>query len=377
MTERYRVGELRPSQILLNFGIGSVVDLPGLSVMIMGLNDWDISRSREIGEPRLLAAVQRHLGPQVDRLLAPPAAPDSGLAPGPFDESLLVGVPVATFPRWVVCPACRLLAPLSSGLFELHADSVRPDRTRYVHRNCNRSPRPPAVNPARFLVACERGHLDDFPWAWFVHRDGPACAAALRFSELGASGEAAELQVMCDGCGRQRRMVEAFGDEEDPKLPGCRGRRPHLRDHEENCSEAVRAILLGASNSWFPVVLSALSVPSASGRLEQLVESHWPLLGRARSREIVTFARETGQLAAFGSAWSDNQIWEAVEARRAGDGRAEESDDLRGPEWALLSSPDPARNTADFRLRQVPPPNGSLITSRGWSWASGCGRCAR
>ena len=293
MSARYRVGELRPSQLLFSFGVGSVVDLPGLSVMVMGLNDWDVSRAREIGEPRLLAAVQRHLGDQVTRLLTPPMAPDSAFAAGPFDESVLVGVPVATFPRWVVCPGCRLLAPLASGLFQLKTDPWRPDRTRYVHQNCNRSPRPPAVNPARFLVACERGHLDDFPWLWFVHRDAPPCVAALRFSELGASGEAAELQVACDGCGRQRRMVEAFGDEDRPGLPSCRGRRPHLRDHEEGCTEESRAILLGASNSWFPVRLSALSVPSGSGRLAALVESHWPILGRARSIEMVTFARET------------------------------------------------------------------------------------
>lgn len=38
--ERPRVGELRPSQILTTFGVGSIVDLPHLSVMVMGLEDW-------------------------------------------------------------------------------------------------------------------------------------------------------------------------------------------------------------------------------------------------------------------------------------------------------------------------------------------------
>ncbi|MEY3334184.1 MAG: hypothetical protein RLZZ176_2487, partial [Cyanobacteriota bacterium] len=34
---KYKVGELRPSQILFSFGVGAVLDLPNLSVMVMGL----------------------------------------------------------------------------------------------------------------------------------------------------------------------------------------------------------------------------------------------------------------------------------------------------------------------------------------------------
>ena len=78
-----------------------------------------------------------------------------------------MGVPVAPFPRWMLCPWCRLLAPLSSGLFILKLDPYRPDRRRYVHRTALPG-KPPTVVPARFLVACEHGHLDDFPWV-FVH----------------------------------------------------------------------------------------------------------------------------------------------------------------------------------------------------------------
>ena len=36
-----RVGELRPSQLLHTFGVGALVDLPNLSVVVMGLNDWE------------------------------------------------------------------------------------------------------------------------------------------------------------------------------------------------------------------------------------------------------------------------------------------------------------------------------------------------
>src|SRR5213080_5014762 len=71
------VGELRPSQALTTFGIGSLIDLPNLSVMVMGLEDWPIAHSVEIGEERLLASVQNVLGPQVTRLLTAPKAPET------------------------------------------------------------------------------------------------------------------------------------------------------------------------------------------------------------------------------------------------------------------------------------------------------------
>src|SRR5262249_884012 len=214
-----------------------------------------------------------------------------------------------------VCPACRLLAPLGSGLFTLKVDAYRPDRTRYVHQGCPRTAKPPSVNPARFLVACEHGHLDDFPWLWFVHGGQGACPRPLAFSELGASGEAAEVLVSCNQCQAKRFMVEAFGEQGSANLPACRGRRPHLRDYEERCAEEAKAILLGASNSWFPIVLSVLSIPVASGRLEQLVEEHWAVLGKTTSKEMVAFAQSIGQLAPLAK-YTVDQVWAAVEARR-------------------------------------------------------------
>ncbi len=107
--ERPRVGELRPSQILTTFGIGAIVDLPHLSVMVMGLEDWPSTDYREINEERLLASVRSALGKQVATLRSPPVIPDTDRT-SPFEEQSNIGVPVAPFPRWLVCPRCRRLA---------------------------------------------------------------------------------------------------------------------------------------------------------------------------------------------------------------------------------------------------------------------------
>src|SRR4029079_8514400 len=117
------------------------------------LEDWPVQQGIPITEERLLASVREDLGPQVAQLIAPPPAPDIPVGALPDDAVQTVGVPVASFPRWLVCPQCRLLAPISSGLFELVPHLFRPERTHYRHRNCNAKRVNPAL-PIRFLTAC-------------------------------------------------------------------------------------------------------------------------------------------------------------------------------------------------------------------------------
>jgi hypothetical protein len=358
-SDKRRIGEIRPSQLLYNCGVGSVVELPNLSVMVMGLDDWPMEQgATEISEPRLLKAVQQELGPQVDRLLTPPVAADTvGAQPGPFDDTASVGVPVAPFPRWQVCPYCRLLAPIHSGLFELRLDPYRKDKSRYVHRICAKPGKPPNVVPARFLVACEHGHLDDFPWVEFVHRGRLDCSYQLRLYELGASGEVADIQVECVKCGLKRRLAEAFSEEGRDELARCRGRSPHLRKYDESqCEGRQRAILLGASNSWFPIMLAVLSIPSTTDKLGQLVEMNWAELEECESARDVKLKRKLLRgLVIF----SEDQIWDAIVKRKDASGQEKvEFPDLREPEWEVFSNHDPSLNSRDFKLREVEPPKG-------------------
>ncbi len=358
--KKYRVGELRPNQVLFTYGIGSIVDLPYISTIVMGLEDWEQPYPTMIGEERLLQAVQAILGPQVSWLLAPPEAPESPAGPlNPFDDRYTVGVPVAAFPRWMLCPRCRSLASLDSGLFQLKADVFRPDKTRYVHVNCPSAGAPPPVVPARFLVACKYGHLDDFPWFYFVHGEIP-CKARLKLRELGVSGEAADIHVVCETCGKQRRMSDAFGQEGRNTLPACNGRHPHLRMYDkQECQEQWRAILLGASNSWFSLVLSALAVPNAVDNLGQLVAEHWHILEKVTSQQNIELLRQIGQLGSF-AAYADAQIWEKVEAKKneADKSTTTSPTNLKAPEWKVLSNPSMAPSARDFKVTPVQPPVG-------------------
>lgn len=364
-TKRCKVGELRPSQVLTTFGIGAIIDLPNLSVMVMGLEDWPLKDTTEINENRLLACVKDVLGHQVIALRSAPVVPDTQQA-NPFDAASLVGIPVAPFPRWMVCPYCRRLAPLTSGshgIFRLET-TYRTDQVRYVHSNCAKPGKPPTVVPARFIVACKNGHLDDFPWREFVHRGAVNCKGGLKLLETSATGEAASIFVQCEGenCGALRPMSDAFVDR--TAVGFCNGRRPHLRDHEESGCKAANGqkmprepMLQGASNSWFGLTLSALAIPQGASELAQLIDEHWSILAKVQSEQNIELLQQvTPQLRDL-TEYSPAEIWQAVQTKNATPSTDNaDSTELKTPEWEVFIDPASAARSRDFQLRVAAPP---------------------
>lgn len=360
MAKKYKVGQLRPSQILFSYGVGAVADLLNFSVIIMGLEEWlDADNGLLLQEERLLADVQNHLGRQVQKLCPPPIDTEANDNPNPWEN--LIGIPVAPFPSWMVCPECNLLAPLQSQLFQIKTDRYRPEKTYYLHQNCNKANKPRPSIPVRFLVACEQGHLDDFPWHFFVHRGNTNCKGLLRLEERGVSGSTTEIFVKCDSCEvAPRPLSDAFGERGKQNMPQCRGRNPHLRTFDETCQRQMKTMLLGASNSWFPVTRSALSLPVGNASLEQIVADNWQSLERANTPEIleiiVSTLQTTGQLIKLNK-YSYAEIWEVIRKKKEGI-KPDEYQDLKTPEWLALSQPEKTPESDNFKLNPVDAPRG-------------------
>lgn len=354
------LGSLRPSQLIFTFGVGSMVDLPKMSALVMGLDDWDTRYCKEIEEDRLVAAIQKRLGPQLNKLYMPPIKLDSmeNDAGAPA-----IGAPVAPFPRWMRCSLCDTLATVDSGVFKLLQDPYRPDRTEYAHQGCLKSKgnRPPSALSVRFLVACKEGHLTDFPWVNFVHKGRVPCKpASLSLREYGASGDASDIVVKCETCQSERRMADAF--DEDFHF-SCSAHHPHLRLVESSCTEKAKTMLLGASNSWFPIALSALSIPRATDKLGKMVEEQWTELKDTEDEDELRLMRKKSQkfqsLIPLFSDFSDEDIWAAIEFKKKGLGKAAApAEDLKLPEWEAFSNPETVEPNRDFRLVRVDPPKG-------------------
>ncbi|MEU8915877.1 DUF1998 domain-containing protein [Streptomyces nigrescens] len=345
-----RVGELRPSQLLHTYGVGAVTDLPNLSTMVLGLDHWDLVQATPLTEDRLLAAVRRRLGPQVTTLRTPPRLQETA---DPYGDWTRVGVPVALFPRWLRCSReqCNQLSLTSSGLFELEEHYFRPENTRYVHSCFGTGRRRPTAVPARFLIACPDGHMDDFPWQYFVHRGGtPAPECTLKLVERGTTGEAANIFVRCS-CqddNRSRSMAEAMGRRGEQELPACRGHHPHLGTFED-CDKPVRTIALGATNSWFASQLRVFSLPRSEEPLTQAVREHWNSL----SMLAAIPAEAAKMLLPTQACWQELEpygveaVWKAVTdeatatspAASAAEPSDDEGFDLATPEWEAFTAP--------------------------------------
>ncbi|MDR2881663.1 MAG: DUF1998 domain-containing protein [Azoarcus sp.] len=363
-TNKTPVGEVRPSQLLWTYGPGALIDLPNLSVVTLGIDQWEKDRCQPITEPRLLAAVRKVLGSQVENLRMPPFQ-KSELA-DPWSAEAYMGVPVRPFPRWMRCVKCGLLSPFDVKLFEIKEDRYRPERTRFVHKGCTGSKGTLAAKdadavPARFLLACRNGHLDDFPWRYFVHRGNSPCMESLYFYEDGASLQTENLWVKCK-CGASRSMAHAFGQAGKENLPSCRGRHPHLDHFDDECDEEARAVLLGSTNSWFPITLSALAIPQAKDPLGQLIEDGWGFFHDLESESAVAVAvkmlKRGGTLPGIDK-YPASEIWAAIETHRNSNGQdTVGEDDIKAPEWEVLTQANPPTDYPHFMSKKVGTPAG-------------------
>jgi len=357
-----RIGNARPSQLMTTAGVGAVVDLPGMSVVVRSLDAWG-GGGQPISEPRLLAQVQQALSAAgVTSLRAAPYEPATA-----DDPYATTGVPVTTFPRWLRCPACHQLLSID-GIDQLelhHKWGRRPDLAKWVHRHCPSQTtlavsKRRACIPARFLVACARGHLDEFPYVDFVHRTAkkPCPGAQLEMRDAG-SVLGPRVTVSCQaGCKSQRNISEAAGTKGMANLPRCRGRHPHLQTFEP-CNEPLKLMVLGASNLWFNVSLSALHLPDEDPAAAAVGE-HWDILSNLPAAGLEQVVAGMPALHALRELTAEELV-AAVAAERQRRMEVDEDDIPHGllhAEWELFSHPTTVRHDDDFLAVPTPPPEG-------------------
>jgi len=349
------VGDVRPSQLLWTYGPGALIDMPSLSVVTSGIDRWDKDRCPPITEARLLSAVKKVLGPQVESMRMPPFPKKE--SSDPFSAEARVGVPVRPFPRWLRCVKCGMLAEYDAGLFEVKESRFRPEKTRFVHKMCtgskeDKKARDADAVPARFLLACRNGHLDDFPWRYYVHGGHSTCTGGLRFFESGASLQTENLWVKCDTCKAKRNLAQAFGKAGKENIPACRGRHPHLDKYDPSCDEDAKGVLLGATNSWFPITLSALAIPLTRDPIIQLVQDGWDYLKDAESvlevKITIRTLSKTSSLPGIDQ-YSADEVWAVIDAINKGEiGDTVTQEDIKGPEWEVFIEPNPPTDWPHF-----------------------------
>jgi hypothetical protein len=385
-----KVGSGRPSTLLYTYGPGSVMDLPQFTVMPSGLDDWNRIWARRDGVPVIEA-------PQLRRAVATLLrSPRIELRPFPWqavaftgsEEGRDLGVPSRVFPQWLRCTGCDNLGLISQFSYS-NTKKYRPDKAGFTHEKCYGRPDRPrgkasaeTAVPARYLLACIDGHLDEFPYDWWVHEGAP-CPSGIEHPQLRmtdrTAGKGAAATIACTQCKRRRPMNEAQGEAGAAKLPRCRGRHPHLGTFErDGCGNPAKLMLIGASNLWFGATQSVIVMPqSEADRADSLALRLWNAKGEklAKYREDLETIRDLveGQVDLAGI--DDKALRAAVDEALEPEPSLEEQErkvqqwdpvDLLVPEWHYLQK-DP------LGLRHEDPESGLTLSKPDWDprWRNG------
>lgn len=241
-----------------------MVDFPkDESLMTAGLDAWpksleDCPLEWRVTEERL----QERLGTTHFRL------PPDFREPGRGVENANIHIPFVRFPSWHYCPRCSTMVLLS--VFDL-------GQIRCASMSCTKLPerRRPFLVPVRIVAVCSHGHIEDFPFQTWAHSsqsssatDMPVQGHTLEF-RAGSVATLAGIKIHCS-CGAKRSLSGAFNF--DPQTGGaldklghrCRGLRPWLGETDGDpgrCSEPLRVVQRGASNVYFPQILSSIYLP--------------------------------------------------------------------------------------------------------------------
>lgn len=344
---------LRRSAVVSLFGPGAVVDFRAdnapVSGMAAGLEEWDksfgpagLANSQSVRETRL----QKKLGVQGFRL--PPVIEERRKDEDP-DNRRLVAV---RFPQWLQCPECDRVAPIRGW-----GDDAG-KAYRYCPTCTAKKPGGQKVFaiPVRFVLACTKGHVDEFPWHWWVgHKPECKYRADLTLRSEGAG--LAGLILRCPKCNESKSMDGIFSSQTWERFSRCAGHRPWLADGDESCTEQVVAVQRGASNLYFPVTQSALSIPPWSDRLQDSVGDYWNTLVSIDSTQRESFIEmmSKGELGPILEElkMSPSQLAAAIEKRVESYGDIDTSD-LRPAEFRqFVEDPgDRIDQDLDFEIRR-------------------------
>ncbi len=272
---------VRRSQVIAPFGVGAMIDFPKETLMLAGLDVWPSEPACEIRDDRLAKRLR------VDYFRAPPPARREGQSGAPL--------PFVRFPLWHFCSRCRTMKQAAwntpntprcdSPLSPRFADKAGKEQTAAKKwPTCSELPERKRwrMVPLRFVVACEHGHIEDFPWVLWAHSrlgqpldPSAVCKQPLlRFNYTGKAGLMG-LLVKCETCdARARSMMGSAGPDALTGLE-CSGCRPWLGPHgQQKCrtGKPPRMLQRGATNLHFAKIASSILIPPFTDPIRKILD---------------------------------------------------------------------------------------------------------
>jgi hypothetical protein len=269
------VGSVRQSQLMSTFGIGSMIDFVDNTAMILGTDFWNWANSDTDNEYRLnnknletLLGVKYFIRPKTEKTKA-------------FKTDKSFDVEATIFPKMLYCLHCKRLMDADKRCFSKGK----------LKCSCGHD-----LVPSRFVAVCQNGHIEDFPYSWWVHGgDTGDCICSddsnLKMYYINNRSDMASLFVECEICKKKRSMRNASAYNALANYK-CKGNRPWLGDgSEEECDETLRLCMRTESNVYFAITQSALTIPPFSSNLAVEIQKYLGLFSGgyhdAQRKEII------------------------------------------------------------------------------------------
>lgn len=278
----------RRSQLVTTFGPGSLVVSPeGETAIIGSLDKWYYDKNGnklrdidefEIHEPRLQFLLK------VKKLYLPPdfrpSFPYKSYGKKYIGQNTDIYIPLLRFPTWHYCPNCHTLNQLQLS-----------SKTSVIEcKECKQKRR---MIQVPFVIVCKHGHISDFPWREWVHRDeNTTCNGKLTLMSTGGA-TLDSLKVTCS-CGKERSLkgITSRGNSDGIDNTGvsylsrslndnpntiykCPGSKPWFGNENERdeCNEYPIAVLKNSINVYFPNTISAIHLPGEyTAKVENIID---------------------------------------------------------------------------------------------------------
>ncbi|MCM1230853.1 MAG: DUF1998 domain-containing protein [Ruminococcus flavefaciens] len=276
--EKIFVGDIRKTQMITTFGVGSIVDFKNHTVVIASVDDWDKNPddSEEIKNRKIfnenLSVITR-----AEYFLMPRTTQSTNS----FSKNKNIASYI--FPEKLHCSKC-------GNIYDFREIDIKRNECPRCKNN---------LNASRFIAVCAKGHMDDFPYDWWVH-SGKSCPSGIRsprirMHNISNRTDIESLELECTECKSRRKMVNAFSENALSEYK-CTCKHPHfmnpLARASYGCHDKMRTRLRSASGVYFPITKSALLIPPWSNKAVNFIRKNYELLTKLDEEKLVSSIHE-------------------------------------------------------------------------------------
>ena len=274
--EKISVGNIRKTQLITTYGVGSIVDFKDDTAVIASADDWDYNPNDEDEiESRKIFNENLSVITGAEYFLMPRTTQSTNS----FSKSK--NVPSYIFPEKLHCSRC-------GNIYDYRELDTK---DRHKCPKCKNN-----LTASRFIVVCAKGHMDDFPYDWWVHNGQPCPSGVksprIRMINIYNRTDIDSLRLECTECKATRSMVQVFSENALSEYK-CTCKHPHFKEPlaraQYGCHEKMHARLRSASGVYFPITKSALLIPPWSRKVVNSIQKNYGIL-KAVSDENIAYA---------------------------------------------------------------------------------------